>query len=1027
MFGSDGAGLNIGMRQSSDNFAGRIAEIQVWSGAMDDAAVAAYVSGLTDRYVLDGSPGGDPRPPVDAMVSAASITVPIASDNASSTWTVTRSGPAGSQITIQSPPNVGDVALGINGANVLATDGILMPTINENRAAAPFFTPEVVQEGAFNSATFGFIDSLSIATSDVPTGNEMNGNLSVVFFPFSGGWTGAHVGGAGNIEIGNNVLQQNISMIATGRFRVELPGENSQSDGFLYAVGGSNEDNVAVVAALPDGAWEVAIIDNGGNFPNFEDDDFSFVYVPKETENLIGGKILSSGAIDAALQVGSYTVTRVATGRYELAFDGLFPSDGVLLLNHASLVTSGGVTAAEDNFITYAADAANTKFIIESRDFPNGTLQDKDFQFAFVTYDLSLFLPDVGPSPAGAAVGEPTATWLALFGVATVAVAGLRRRWRLHRVAAVLAWTFVLVVSATANAQEKKVFVIGVDGLRPDAIAPANAPNMDALISGGAYSLSAQGEDLTFSGPNWSTVLHGVHRDRHLVNTNDYAGHNLAAWPDFLSRLESFDAGLNTMRAISWPNISNQPTAADINFNANEIDVDVVNQVVAQMTSADPDAIFIHLLDVDHAGHSCGDCYQADSPVYLAEIADVDAQIGQMLSAMQSRPSFAEEDWLVLLVADHGGFGSGHSGNTPVRRTIPFVMNGPSVAAGEIFPPPRNVDVAKTVLSHMGVPEASFANLDGHVVGFSPTAAPAAAFGENLLFNGDAEYDRGFAVHTPFDQYASGWSDPGSGENNPRMTIVEYGAGHWPTLASPGPADRGANMFIGGTQDDARITQVVDVSDLASQIDAGDVSYALSGFLGGRDAEADLARVSARFLDAEGDLIAFGQIGPVSAAERGNQTALVERVEEGALPALTRSIEVTLVMTRLEGADNDGYADNLSLVLTATSMRLPGDADNNGVVDRADLALVAANYGLTAGATFDDGDFNGDRRVSLADLAILQAHLTPLPGGSATAVPEPGGPTLAFFAAMTLGCAVVLRSHGRGGRNSNFIRRHGQL
>jgi hypothetical protein len=337
-----------------------------------------------------------------------------------------------------------------------------------------------------------------------------------------------------------------------------------------------------------------------------------------------------------------------------------------------------------------------------------------------------------------------------------------------------------------------------------------------------------------------------------------------------------------------------------------------------------------------------------------------------------------------------------------VLRTIPFVMNGPSVVPGEIFPPPRNVDVFKTVLAHMNFDPAFF-GADGHAVGFAPTTPPAAQFGVNLLFNGDAEYDRGFAVHDRFDQYVSGWDDPGNGENSPRMTIVEYGPGHWVGPTDPGSPTRGANMFIGGVQDDARITQRVDVASLAAQIDAGGVDFALSGYLGGRGAERDMARISARFLDGDGGFISFGQIGPVTPADRGDLTQMLLRELDGTLPAGTRTIEVTLVMTRLDGPDNDGYADDLSLVLL--SSLLPGDANSDGLVNRTDIAVVGAHFGMQSGATFAQGDFDGDHRVTLRDLAIAQVNQTS-PGGSPAhaAVPEPAGVTLSlltFAAAAT--------------------------
>ena len=46
---------------------------------------------------------------------------------------------------------------------------------------------------------------------------------------------------------------------------------------------------------------------------------------------------------------------------------------------------------------------------------------------------------------------------------------------------------------------------------------------------------------------------------------------------------------------------------------------------------------------------------------------------------------------------------------------------------------------------------------------------------------------------------------------------------------------------------------------------------------------------------------------------------MLERGTSGGLPVGTRSINALLQMTRTDGAYNDGYADNLSLVLTAAA------------------------------------------------------------------------------------------------------------
>jgi hypothetical protein len=79
---------------------------------------------------------------------------------------------------------------------------------------------------------------------------------------------------------------------------------------------------------------------------------------------------------------------------------------------------------------------------------------------------------------------------------------------------------------------------------------------------------------------------------------------------------------------------------------------------------------------------------------------------------------------------------------------------------------------------------------------------------------------------------------------------------------------------------------------------------------------------------------------------------------------------------------------SFDLELRATFSTIAGDIDYDGDVDRADAAQFALNYGRDSGSIWTDGDFNGDRRVSLADWAMLQQNfgsMAPSPVG----VPEP--------------------------------------
>ena len=160
------------------------------------------------------------------------------------------------------------------------------------------------------------------------------------------------------------------------------------------------------------------------------------------------------------------------------------------------------------------------------------------------------------------------------------------------------------------------------------------------------------------------------------------------------------------------------------------------------------------------------------------------------------------------------------------------------------------------------------------------------------------------------DAWAAGWYDPGY------LTVLQYGAPDgFPTPTDPGPEDRGTNFFAGGGVDyDTEISQFIDISDLALSIDSG-ATYVLSGWLGGYANQDDRASLTVTFKEQNGAVTGSATIGPIWATERGSQTGLLYAETVGMVPQGTRQVEVTLEAT-WAGGYNDGYADNLSLVIS---------------------------------------------------------------------------------------------------------------
>lgn len=179
----------------------------------------------------------------------------------------------------------------------------------------------------------------------------------------------------------------------------------------------------------------------------------------------------------------------------------------------------------------------------------------------------------------------------------------------------------------------------------------------------------------------------------------------------------------------------------------------------------------------------------------------------------------------------------------------------------------------------------------------------------NLIVNGDAEAAAGSPDGTPVE--TPDWTSTGE------ATALQYGAPSFPAATDPGPSDRGMNLFAGGIDDAmSALTQTVDVSAYATTIDGGKVTYDLSGWLGGFEDQEDAAVLAVTFEDASGSALGGDSIGPVTAEDRNSATALLSEQSMGAVPAGTRSVEVVLSMTRTDGTNNDGYADDLSLTLS---------------------------------------------------------------------------------------------------------------
>ncbi len=289
----------------------------------------------------------------------------------------------------------------------------------------------------------------------------------------------------------------------------------------------------------------------------------------------------------------------------------------------------------------------------------------------------------------------------------------LAGRRRSLAAAVLVAATFLAASSAAAQSPRRpKLLLIGIDGIRVDILQAAATPNLDALAAAGALSLTARIRPKTVSGPGWSSMLTGVWMDKHGVENNDFSSSRYDQYPDFLTRIEQVRPELSTFAVLDWPPLG---TAQDggplvsskvdlvINVNGDNLGYGPADELSVELAAdrlrnGDPDATFVYLGDPDVVAHETSSL----SDEYRAAIETADRQVGLLLDAVRARPTYDQEDWLVISSTDHGRDDEGgHGGESEKELTIYYLVSGAS--ATTLQQPAEIVDVACTAMAHLGL------------------------------------------------------------------------------------------------------------------------------------------------------------------------------------------------------------------------------------------------------------------------------------------------------------------------------------
>ncbi|HEY3311456.1 MAG TPA: alkaline phosphatase family protein [Anaerolineales bacterium] len=255
--------------------------------------------------------------------------------------------------------------------------------------------------------------------------------------------------------------------------------------------------------------------------------------------------------------------------------------------------------------------------------------------------------------------------------------------------------------SLTPGPVAKRVLILSMDGLRPDAISMAPMPNLQALMQVGAYTLTAQTIFPSATLPAHASMLLGLCPSKHGVDWNDYLPQKGYAKGTGLFDL-AHTAGLKTVMYIGKEKLRQLvvPASVDISRYINDRDV-VMAQRITEEFPEDFGLLFVHFATPDAMGHA----YGWMSPQYLSVVRRADEALGTLLKDLDDHG--LRQETLIIVTADHGGHAQMHGTRQTEDMTIPWVVSGPGVRPGQLTTPIQITDTAATAAWALDLPRPS--------------------------------------------------------------------------------------------------------------------------------------------------------------------------------------------------------------------------------------------------------------------------------------------------------------------------------
>lgn len=212
-----------------------------------------------------------------------------------------------------------------------------------------------------------------------------------------------------------------------------------------------------------------------------------------------------------------------------------------------------------------------------------------------------------------------------------------------------------------------KVLLILVDGMRPDAL--GNVAQAKAILSKSCYTLNAKTVIPSVTLPCHMSLFHSVDPSRHGITTNTYTPqvrpvNGLCEVLAGANKTCAFFYNWEQLRDLTRPKSLAYSCFCDgLRFGFGKANDVVTDAACAYLEQNDTDFAFLYLGYPDDAGHK----YGWMSSEYMTALNNCWENITKIVDSLQ-------DDYFVIITADHGGHDRMHGTDMPEDTTIPVIV-----------------------------------------------------------------------------------------------------------------------------------------------------------------------------------------------------------------------------------------------------------------------------------------------------------------------------------------------------------------